>query len=75
MIAGALAGASGSIVLGLGDPQVYGWVGLGLSVLLAAGCAVLVITGRPTRLIFRLIIAGALIDVALLALSGSRILA
>ncbi len=75
VIAGALAGASGCIVLGLGSPQVWGWAGLALSLLLAAVCAVLVLRGRSTRLIFRLIIAGALIDVVLLALSGARILA
>ena len=74
VIAGALAGASLSIVLGLGDPQPYGWAGLALSVALAVACAVLVLTGRSTRLIFRLIIAGALIDVVLLALSGARLL-
>ncbi|MEP6480998.1 MAG: UbiA family prenyltransferase [Rhodoglobus sp.] len=75
VIAGALAGASASIVLGLGAAPVYSYVGLGLSVLLAAGCAVLVLRGRPTRLVFRLIISGALLDVVLLALSGGRLLA
>ena len=75
VIAAALAGASGSIVLGLGDPQLYGWIGLILSLALAITCAALVIARRPTRLIFRLIIAGALIDVVLLALSGTRLLA
>ena len=75
VIAAALAGASGSIVLGLGDPQLCGWLGLALSVLLAVASAALVLTGRSTRLIFRLIIAGALLDVVLLALAGTRILA
>lgn len=75
VIAAALAGASGTIVLGLGNPQPYGWVGLALSLALAITCAALVIARRPTRLIFRLIIAGALIDVVLLALSGTRLLA
>jgi 4-hydroxybenzoate polyprenyltransferase len=75
VIAAALAGASASIVLGLGDPQLYGWIGLAVSVTLAIACAALVIARRPTRLIFRLIIAGALIDVVLLALSGTRLLA
>lgn len=75
VIAAALAGASTSIVLGLGDPQLYGWIGLALSLALAGACAALVIARRPTRLIFRLIIAGALIDVVLLALSGARLLA
>lgn len=74
VIAGALAGASASIVLGLGPVATWGWVGLGLSVLLAVGCAALVLRESPTRLIFRLIIAAALIDVVLLALSGPRLL-
>ncbi len=75
VIAGALAGASACIVLGLGPAPAYAYLGLGLSVLLAATCAVLVLRGRSTRLIFRLIIAAALIDVVLLAFSGTRILA
>lgn len=75
VIAAALAGASVSIVLGLGSPQPWGWIGLALSSALAVACAALVIARRPTRLIFRLIIAGALIDVVLLALAGTRILA
>jgi len=75
VIAGALAGASLSIVLGLGNTQLWGWIGLATSVLLAGACAALVLTGRSTRLIFRLIIAGALLDVVLLSLSGTRLLA
>lgn len=75
VIAVALAGAACSIVLGLGAAPLYSYVGLGLGILLAAGCAVLVLRGRSSRLIFRLIIAGALLDVVLLALSGARILA
>lgn len=75
LIALALAGAAMSIVLGLGPAPAYLYVGLALSLLLAIGCALLVITGRSSRLIFRLIILGALIDVVLLALSGARIIA
>jgi 4-hydroxybenzoate polyprenyltransferase len=75
VIAGALAGASMSIVLGPGPAPAYQYVGLALSVLLAIGCAALVLGGRSTRLIFRLIIAAALVDVVLLALSGARLLA
>ncbi|CAN5299018.1 UbiA family prenyltransferase [soil metagenome] len=74
-IAAALAFAAASIVLGLGPAPAYAYLGLGLSLVLAVACAVLVLRGRSTRLIFRLIIAGALIDVVLLALSGARILA
>jgi len=75
VIAGALAGAAAAIVLGLGGAPLYAYFGLGLGILLAIACAVLVLRGRSTRLIFRLIIAAALLDVVLLALSGARILA
>ena len=75
IIAVALAGASTAIVVGPGPAPLYQYVGLGITVVLAVACAALVI-GRPgSRLIFRLIIVGALIDVVLLALSGSRLLA
>lgn len=75
VIAGSLAAASLCIVVGLGDPPPAAWAGLALSLVLAVGCAVLVLRGRSTRLIFRLIIAGALIDVVLLSIAGARILA
>ena len=80
-IAGALAAASLALVLGLGvaaaHPGIAAIQGAGLvvSLLLAVACAVLVLRGRATRWMFRLIILGALIDVALLALSGQRLLA
>lgn len=74
-IALALAGASAAIVLGPGPGPAYQIVGLALSLLLALTCAVLVLRGRGGRLIFRLIILGALLDVVLLALSGERLLA
>lgn len=74
IIAGALAGASIALVLGPGPAPLYQYVVLAGTVLLAIACAVLVI-GRPgSRLIFRLIIVGALVDVVLLALSGNRLL-
>ena len=75
VIAGALAGASVSVVLGLGGSSAWDYVGLALSLVLAVGCAALVLRGSSTRLIFRLIIAAALVDVVLLALSGARLLA
>jgi 1,4-dihydroxy-2-naphthoate octaprenyltransferase len=81
VIAGALAAASICLLLGVGpvdSPAWIGtlqWVGLALSLLLAVACAVLVVSGRGARWMFRLIILGALIDVALLALSGQRLLA
>jgi hypothetical protein len=76
VIAGALAAASLSIVLGPPPPApAYQYVGLAVSLLLAIACAVLVITRPASRGIFRLIMLGALIDVVLLALSGARLLA
>ena len=75
VIAGALAVASTSIVLGPGPAPSYQYVGLILSVLLAVLCAALVLRKQHSRLIFRLIIVGAVIDVLLLALSGQRLLA
>ncbi|MGV8896174.1 MAG: UbiA family prenyltransferase [Rhodoglobus sp.] len=75
VIAGALAAASISIVVGPGPAPAYYYVGLMASVALAVVCAVLLARAEPTRLIFRLIIAGALINVVLLALSGERLLA
>lgn len=75
VIAVALAGASASIVLGPGPAAAYAYAGLAASVLLAISTAVLVLRGVATRLVFRLIILAALIDVVLLALSGSRLLA
>ena len=80
-IAGALAAASLCLLLGVGpvnSPAWVGivqWIGLTLSLLLAIACAVLVVSGRAAKWMFRLIILGALIDVALLALSGQRLLA
>jgi 4-hydroxybenzoate polyprenyltransferase len=80
-IAGALAAASIALVLGLGVAPAPTWiitvqyVGLTASLLLAVACAALVVRGHAAAWMFRLIILGALIDVALLALSGQRLLA
>lgn len=75
IIAGSLAAASGSIVFGLGDASPLQLVGFAIVVALATACAVRVITRPASRSIFRLIIAGALVTVLLLALSGSNLLA
>lgn len=72
----ALATATVLVVAGaMVTPPVLGWVGLllGLAVTVLGG--VLVVTRPPTRLLFQLIIAGALINVALLALSGEAVIA
>jgi 4-hydroxybenzoate polyprenyltransferase len=69
VIAAALAAASVCVVVGSGSPGVIQWAGLALSLLLAAACALLAVTRPPTRLLFQLIIAGSLVNVALLALA------
>jgi 4-hydroxybenzoate polyprenyltransferase len=53
-----------------GAPDLVRWAGLALALAAAIACAVLALTRAPTRLVFRFIMAGALVDVALLALSG-----
>lgn len=76
VIAGSLAAASALIVFGAGArPTVFDYAALAVTLALAATCAVLAITRPPTRLLFQLIIATALVDVVLLALSGSRLAA
>lgn len=75
IIATALAGASASIVLGLGTPSTVQLFGLACVLALAVVCAVLVVARPGSRLVFRLIILGALVTVVLLAVSGQRLLA
>lgn len=69
VIGAALAGAS---ILLARSPLL--WAGCTVALLLAAAIVVLVFTRPPTRLLFRLIIAAALVDVAMLALSGDAVL-
>ena len=68
VIAGSLAAASGLLLFG-GLDAVH-VIGFAMALALAAVSLVLVLTRPPTRLLFQLIIAAALLDVALLALSG-----
>lgn len=58
----------------VGQQTPIQWIGLALTVLLAAGIAVL-LRRPPTRLLFQLIIAGAIVTVVVLAFSGERLLA
>lgn len=75
-IAAALGVASALVVFGPdGGPSAIQWTGLALTMALAVVTATLVIVRPPTRLLFQLIIAAALIDVVLLALSGSALVA
>jgi O-antigen ligase len=76
IIAAALAVASGLVVLGSGEPiSVYSWIGFASCCAIAVACTVLTFNGRITRLLFLLILLGALIIVAMLALAGQRIVA
>lgn len=75
VIALALAGASASIVLGPGSAPIGQVIALAVSLVLAVVCGLLVVLKPGTRAIFWLTIVGALVNVALLALSGERLLA
>jgi 4-hydroxybenzoate polyprenyltransferase len=57
------------------EPAAVGWAGLVLGLAITVVGGVLVLTRPPTRLLFQLIIAGAIINVALLALSGEAVIA
>ena len=69
VVAAALAAAS---ILLARTPLL--WVGLAIALVLAAVTGWLALTRPPTRLLFRLIIGAALVDVAMLALSGASLL-
>jgi 4-hydroxybenzoate polyprenyltransferase len=65
IVAGALAVASVALMFA-GTIGAIQWIGLAVSLILAATTAVLVIGFPPTRWVFRLIIAAAVVDVVLL---------
>jgi 4-hydroxybenzoate polyprenyltransferase len=69
VIAVSLAAASALLLVGASD--ALHWVGFAAGVSIAALCVVLVLRGQVSRLLFRLIIAAALLDVVLLAVSGA----
>jgi len=74
----ALAGASVAVVWGAnGTPDALHLIGGGASVALALTCIILSAsrptTQAPTRLLFRIIILAAIINVALIALTGDRL--
>lgn len=73
VIATSLAAASALLLVGV--PDALHWVGFAVGVAIAAVCVVLVLRGQVSRLLFRLIIAAALLDVVLLALSGAALTA
>jgi 1,4-dihydroxy-2-naphthoate octaprenyltransferase len=74
VIALALVAASALVAFGDGSPTPVRLFGFALCSLLGALTLVLVLTRPPTRILFQLIIATALVDVALLAASGRAIL-
>lgn len=71
----ALVAAAVLAVGGTGAANAVPWIGFGVTLAIAALGIVLVLTRRPTRLLFRLIIAAALIDVVVLTALGERLLA
>jgi 4-hydroxybenzoate polyprenyltransferase len=67
----ALAAASVLVVLGpTATPDAAHLIGLAVALTIAAASVVLVLRNQPTRLLFRLVIAAAIIDVVLLITSG-----
>ena len=68
------AGAVAAFFGPAGEPSALQWIGLGITLLLAVAIAV-VLRRPPTRLLFQLIIAAALVNVVLLSVSGARLLA
>ena len=68
------AGAIAAFFAPAGGKTALQWIGLALTLLLAVAIA-LVLRRPPTRLLFQLIIAAALVNVVLLSFSGPRLLA
>jgi len=74
-IAGSLAAASCCIVLGIGGARLLDYAGLAVTVAIAIACLALVFFRPRSRAVFRLIMLCALLNVALLAAAGTRMLA
>ena len=68
------AGAVAAFFGPTGEPSALQGIGLGVTLLLAVAIAV-ALRLPPTRLLFQLIIAAALVNVVLLSVSGARLLA
>ncbi|PRY70173.1 4-hydroxybenzoate polyprenyltransferase [Glaciihabitans tibetensis] len=68
-----LAAASVVVVSSSGIPVLAGGIGLALNLAIAAVGITLVITRPPSRLLFQLIMAAALLNVALLVLAGDHV--
>ncbi|HEV7950724.1 MAG TPA: UbiA family prenyltransferase [Glaciihabitans sp.] len=72
-----LMAASCCVVFGAGATSgavsTIGWVGLVISGIVAATGIILVLTREPSRLLFQLIIVGAIVNVTLLAFAGNQL--
>jgi 4-hydroxybenzoate polyprenyltransferase len=66
----ALLGAAASLAFGIGLDSAVGVAGLVVAAIIAATGVVLGMRGAPTRVLFRLVIVGALVDVTLLVIGG-----
>ena len=55
-------------------PTTAQWLGMTVTLAIAAIGIVLVVTRPPRRLLFRLVLLAALVDVVLLTSSGTRLL-
>jgi 4-hydroxybenzoate polyprenyltransferase len=75
LVAAAVLAVVGTGPTASGAVNTVPWIGFGVTLAIAALGIVLMLTRRPTRLLFRLIIAAALIDVVVLTALGERLLA
>ncbi|MEO6505469.1 MAG: UbiA family prenyltransferase [Terrimesophilobacter sp.] len=74
LVAAAVLAVVGTAPTATGRVNGVQWIGFGATLVIAALGIVLIMTRRPTRLLFRLIIAAALIDVVVLAWLGERLI-
>jgi 4-hydroxybenzoate polyprenyltransferase len=74
LVAAAVLAVAGTGPTASGAANPVPWIGFGATLVIAALGIVLVMTRRPTRWLFRLIIAAALIDVVVLTSLGERLL-
>ena len=74
LVAAAVLAVVGTAPTATGRVNGVQWIGFGATLVIAALGIVLIMTRRPTRLLFRLIIAAALLDVVVLAGLGERLI-
>jgi 4-hydroxybenzoate polyprenyltransferase len=67
----ALLAAAASLAVGIGLDDPIGIAGLGVAVVIAVAGLVLGLRRAPTRVLFRLVILAALVDVAMLVIAGA----